>query len=51
MKRFLTLYEVAEMLQVHPNTVYRWAREGKIRALHVGATWRIPEEAIDELKA
>jgi excisionase family DNA binding protein len=37
------------MLQVNRHTVYRWAREGKIRALYVGSTWRIPEDAIDEL--
>ena len=50
MKRFLTVTEVSELLRVHPRTVYGWARAGKLRAVHIGATWRIPEEAIDELK-
>jgi excisionase family DNA binding protein len=50
MKRFLTLDEVAELFRVHRGTVYKWVRSGKLRAVRVAATWRIPEEVIDELK-
>jgi excisionase family DNA binding protein len=51
MKRLLTLDEVAELFRVHRGTVYKWVRSGKIRAVRVAATLRIPEEVIDELKA
>jgi excisionase family DNA binding protein len=49
MKRFLTLDEVAELFRVHRGTVYKWVRSGKLRAIRVAATWRIPQDVIDEL--
>jgi excisionase family DNA binding protein len=51
MHELLTLEEVARLFRVHPRTVYRWVRERKIPAVHICATWRVPREAIDELKA
>lgn len=51
MQELLTLEEVARLFRVHPRTVYRWVRERKIPAVHICATWRVPREAIDELKA
>jgi excisionase family DNA binding protein len=50
--KLLTLNEVAELFRVHRGTVYKWARTGKIRAVRIASTWRIPQEVIDEkLKA
>lgn len=36
MKHFLTVKEVAELLQVHPVSVCRWVREGIIPATRIG---------------
>ncbi len=36
----LTPSEIAKMLRVHPFTVTRLAREGKLPALKVGGIWR-----------
>ena len=43
----LTLPEVAELLKVHPNTVYRMARRGRIPAFKAGTEWRFLREAIE----
>jgi excisionase family DNA binding protein len=45
--KILTLNEVAEFLRVHPSTVYRLIRDGRIPAFRVGSDWRFTLEAID----
>ena len=47
-ERLLTVDQVAEILQVHPQTVYSLLRAGHIRAAKVGRTWRVRPQAIDE---
>lgn len=38
--------QVAKALQVHPVTVHRWIRSGRVRAFRVaGGPWRVPESA------
>jgi excisionase family DNA binding protein len=49
MHEFLTLEETASLFRVHPRTVYRWVRERKLPAFRIGAAWRIPRKAIDDL--
>ena len=46
MKLFETLTpnEVAKSLQLHPFTVTRLAREGKIPAFKVGGSWRFRKD-------
>jgi len=39
---------VAVLLRVRIETVYRYAREGRIPALRVGGTWRFPEDRLQE---
>ena len=39
-KEILTTKEVAEYLNIHPLTVHRYAREGKIPAFKIGTDWR-----------
>ncbi|EYB67767.1 hypothetical protein DEIPH_ctg033orf0209 [Deinococcus phoenicis] len=43
--RYLTAENVAAALHVHPDTVYRLIREGRIRAVNIGSeakpSWRI----------
>lgn len=38
----LTREQAAELLGVHPRTLDRWARRGRIRAIDLGGTVRIP---------
>jgi len=37
----LTPHEISKILKLHPFTVTRLAREGKIPAFKVGGVWRI----------
>jgi L-histidine Nalpha-methyltransferase len=39
--QILTIRQAAKLLQVDPNTIYRWARAGKFPASKIGKEWRI----------
>jgi excisionase family DNA binding protein len=41
-----TVDQVAEMLDLHPKTIRRFIREGKLKARKVGGQWRIMEHDI-----
>jgi excisionase family DNA binding protein len=43
-----TIKEVAREMRVSTNTVYKWVKRGKLRAVKIDKIIRIPEE---ELKA
>mgnify|MGYP005845224085 CR=1 FL=1 len=47
MSTFLTTQEASDLLNVHPNTVLRWIKSGKIQSVRVGKTYRIPAHAIE----
>lgn len=48
----LTPAQFAEELQVHPKTLQRWARAGKVRAnMSPGGHRRYPESEVDRLKS
>ncbi|NLV58364.1 MAG: helix-turn-helix domain-containing protein [Clostridiales bacterium] len=38
---YYTVEQIAEMLHMHPKTIQRYIREGKLRAGKVGKGWRI----------
>lgn len=40
-EKILTVKQAAKMLQIDPNTIYRWSREGKFPASKLGGDWRI----------
>ena len=40
-KSILTIAQAAKLLQVDPNTIYRWARAGKFPASKIGKEWRV----------
>ena len=42
----MTVDEVALLLRVHPNTVYRAVGRGEIEAIRIGRSYRIPESAV-----
>lgn len=48
MSVLLTIQQVMEQLQVADETVYRYIRQGKLKAVRVGGLWRIPSDALDE---
>ena len=43
----LTIGQVAELLHLHPMTVYRLAKQGKLPGFKVGGRWRFRKEAMD----
>jgi excisionase family DNA binding protein len=49
--RFLTVAEVAEQIRVSGMTVYRLIHAGALRAVRVGRSFRIPEDAVEEFLA
>ena len=48
-EEFLTVDEVADLLRIHRNTVYRWCREGQLKALRFGKGWRVPRTALENM--
>ncbi len=45
----LSVRQVAFILKVHPLTIRRYIREGKLKALRVGRNVRIKESAVTEI--
>jgi len=39
-REFLTAREVGNLLRVHPTTVYKLVRQGRIPAFRIGTEWR-----------
>jgi excisionase family DNA binding protein len=47
-KEILTAQEVADYLNIHPLTVHKYAREGKIPAFKIGTDWRFHKKYIEK---
>ena len=45
----LTVAELAKHLQVDPITIRRWIASGKIPAVKLGKSYRIPAEAVAQI--
>lgn len=41
MERYYSVDQIAEMLSMHPKTIQRYIREGKLKANKVGKSWRV----------
>ncbi|MDF2655574.1 MAG: hydroxyacid dehydrogenase [Bacillota bacterium] len=41
MKDYYTVDQISEMLDIHPKTIQRYIREGKLRATKIGKGWRV----------
>lgn len=40
-KDYYAVEQISEMLNIHPKTIQRYIREGKLRAIKVGKSWRV----------
>lgn len=49
MREIMTPPQVAEYLQLTPETVYRYIREGKLVASRLGRQYRVPRESVEML--
>jgi len=47
---YFTVDEVAKALRVHPYTVRRLCREGKILAIKFGGQWRFKKEDVERMR-
>jgi len=41
LKDYYTVDQISNMLDIHPKTIQRYIREGKLRASKIGKSWRI----------
>ena len=48
MDKLLTLYEVANILNVHYRTVLNWIKEDRLKANKLGRVWRVSEEELEK---
>jgi len=46
---FLTLPQAAEKLHVSVQTMGRYVRSGRVRAVKVGRDWRVPVKSLQDL--
>ncbi len=47
-KEIMTAQEVADYLNIHPLTVHKYARQGKIPAFKIGTDWRFHKKYIEK---
>lgn len=48
-KEMLTAEEVAKYLRLHPYTIRRLAREGKLPGFKIGGQWRFKKESFEKI--
>jgi len=48
MQKIYTSEQVAEMLQLHPLTVTKYIKKGKLEASKIGRVYRIKESAVEK---
>ena len=48
-EKFLTSVQASQLLGINPDTMRRYLREGKVRALRLGRDWKIPESSLSDL--
>lgn len=49
MENYYTPQEVAQKLKLNVRTLYKWIREGKLKAVKIGDVWRISENDLNRL--
>lgn len=51
LRAVMTPKQVAEYLQLHPMTIYRYINQGKLPAAKIGGRYRIKRESVEKLLA
>jgi excisionase family DNA binding protein len=46
-EQFLTIKDVADLLSVHPMTVYRLLKQGRLPGVRLGRIWRFSRQAME----
>lgn len=47
-KQVMTVKDVADYLDVHPMTIYKYVKDGCIPAFKIGDSWRIRRDSIQK---
>jgi len=47
MNNLLSVKQAAHKFNVHPNTIFKWLRAGKLKGYKVGGQWRIYLEDLE----
>ena len=47
-KEYYTVQQVAAIVGLHEKTVQRYIREGRIKALKIGKSWRVTKKDLDD---
>lgn len=47
LERVLTINEVAQILRMHPTTIYRLVKRGELPGFKIGGAWRIGKASLD----
>lgn len=47
MENYYTPKEISDKLKLNIRTVYKWIREGKLKAVKLGDVWRISESELN----
>lgn len=47
--KLLTVNEVAEIMRVDTDTIYRWLNAKKVPGTKIGGSWRIRQSVLDRL--
>lgn len=47
-QKYYTVPEVAELLRVHVNSVYRWVRLRRLKSYHIASSVRISQAQLDD---
>jgi excisionase family DNA binding protein len=48
MAKIMKTKEIANYLRLHPLTINKLSKEGKMPAIRIGRVWRFDKEVIDE---
>jgi excisionase family DNA binding protein len=43
----LTIKEIGDLLRVHPSTIYKLTKKGKIPSFRIGSDWRFRRDTIE----
>jgi len=47
-KQVMTVKDMADYMDMHPMTIYKYVKDGKIPAFKIGSSWRIRNDSIQK---